>query len=172
MWVFGYGSLMWDGWEKPRRCIRSAPALARGCARVFNKASIRNWGTQHRPCPTLNLVKSEHAECRGLAFEFPDSSTNEIIKYLEKREGRGFVLRRLEIELDTGEKVDAIVPIYEGNNLVRAEGLDQLAEMALQASGQDGLCVNYVKRIRERLAALAIEDPAVDELWRALRQAL
>jgi cation transport regulator ChaC len=38
MWVSGYGSLMWDGWEKLNG-TRDDGAVLRGFRRSFNKAS-------------------------------------------------------------------------------------------------------------------------------------
>jgi cation transport regulator ChaC len=38
MWVFGYGSLMWDHWETQFGCLRSLVADLPGYQRVFNKA--------------------------------------------------------------------------------------------------------------------------------------
>ena len=69
MWVFGYGSLMWDGWQTQHGCTRQMLADLPGYSRAFNKASVRNWGSTQNPCPTLSLT--EGGNCRGMAFEFP-----------------------------------------------------------------------------------------------------
>ena len=86
MWVFGYGSLMWDHWETQFGCLRSLVAVLPGYQRVFNKASVRNWGTPAVPGPTLNIMPSDQA-CRGIAFEFPDRAAGAIDAYLRRREG-------------------------------------------------------------------------------------
>ena len=86
MWVFGYGSLMWDSWETERGCTRRVVAELLGYCRRFNKASVRNWGTHAAPGPTLNLSKVAASICRGIAFEFPDTKKEEILSYLEARE--------------------------------------------------------------------------------------
>jgi cation transport protein ChaC len=49
MWVFGYGSLMWDGWQTKHACIRRVPAELDGYSRAFNKASVRYWGSKNHP---------------------------------------------------------------------------------------------------------------------------
>jgi cation transport protein ChaC len=42
MWVFGYGSLIWDGWENSYGCLRKCVAVLNGYRRTFNKASTKN----------------------------------------------------------------------------------------------------------------------------------
>lgn len=168
MWVFGYGSLMGDGWEEKYGCVRRAKAEVRGYRRVFNKASVRNWGSNQYPCPTLNLVKSKSATCHGIAFEFPDDRKREIREYLTKREGKDFSLRKLPAQLDQGDEITAIVPIYEGNNLIPVSSVDKIVQMTIRANGKDGACVDYVKGIAEELRRLGIDDPAVSELWHVL----
>src|SRR5258707_869494 len=109
MWVFGYGSLMGDGWEAAHGCIRRTRAEFPGYRRTFNKASVRNWGTKACPCPTLNIVKSGSATCHGVAFEFPEAKAQGVRNYLVEREG-GFDLRSYTVRLDDGSAATAIVP--------------------------------------------------------------
>ena len=53
VWVLGYGSLMWDGWQTSFGCTRCVPASLPGFSRAFNKASVANWGSRGIPGPTL-----------------------------------------------------------------------------------------------------------------------
>src|SRR4030095_13044058 len=62
MWVFGYGSLMWDGGEVEFGAARRERATLSGVRREFNKASWKNWGTRAVPAPTLGLVEEERAQ--------------------------------------------------------------------------------------------------------------
>jgi cation transport protein ChaC len=168
MWVFGYGSLMWDGWEATRGCARKAKAEIRGYQRAFNKKSIHNWGSKSRPCPTLNLVKLDGASCRGLAFEFPEDRKEAILNYLVKREGKDFKLCELPVQLEQENQIAAVVPIYSGPNLIPADSADKVAEMVLKASGLNGTCLRYVTGIADRLRELEIEDPVATELCRVV----
>jgi cation transport protein ChaC len=172
MWIFGYGSLIWDGWENKseRRCVRKAWADLRGWRRVFNKKSVRNWGTQSTPCPTLNLEAAPAASCRGMAFEFHKESRfiGEMLLYLRRREACD--PRELPIEIEGIGAALALVYIYSGANLITERlTAEQLADMGAGAKGSDGLCVNYVKGVAEKLAALGIDDSAVADLWRAVQ---
>jgi cation transport protein ChaC len=138
MWVFAYGSLMSDGWEKEWGCLRRR-AVLRGYRRVFNKASVRNWGTRRFPCPTLNLVASA-------SFRLPS----------------------LPIRLDDGATVRAVVSIYHGQNEIRVSDNLQIAKMAIDASGSDGSCTSYIEGVADQLRVLNIDDPVVKEISSAL----
>jgi cation transport protein ChaC len=169
MWVFGYGSLMWDGWEKQFGCSSRCIAVLRGYQRTFNKASTKNRGTKRHPCPTLNLEECEGGTCKGAAFEFPDDKEEAIRKYLEKREGEGFSLERLSVRLPDDSAVSAHVPIYAGKNLISSLNVEEKAVMVGTASGTMSSCADYVKEIAGMLADLGIEDQAVSELWRKVQ---
>src|SRR5215472_13444781 len=88
MWIFGYGSLMFDKWESSYGCLRREWVDLAGYRRVFNKKSVKNWGTPNRPGLTLNLEKLDTGTCRGVAFEFSDAvvSNRAMLNYLSKRE--------------------------------------------------------------------------------------
>ncbi len=168
MWVFGYGSLMWDGWEAKHGCTRRAVADLPGYCRRFNKASVRNWGTKAAPGPTLNLSKLDASVCRGIAFQFPDAQEVEVLSYLEEREGKAFRLHKLLVCLVDQSEVSALVPLYNGQNVIEGRATEELAAMVLAASGTDGTCLSYVNGIADKLSDLGINDPAVFTLWKAV----
>ena len=145
---------MWDGWETTRGCVRRTTAELRGYRRVFNKASVRNWGTNQKPCPTLNLEPVESAICRGIAFEFPEDMGVETLAYLAKREGQAFRLQEQPIHLDDGIQVPARVAIYSGKNTIAGCSLPQIVEMASTARGVDGTCIAYIRGISDKLAGV------------------
>src|SRR5258708_11843761 len=147
MWIFAYGSLMWDGWEKAYGCTNTSLADLRGYRRVFNKASIKRWGSKQSPCPTLNLDKLASAACRGMAFEFPDRRRNDVLSYLRNREGEGFDLVELEVRLTDGASVTADVPLYGGKNVIRGATTAEAATAVLGAKGIAGSCASYIKGI-------------------------
>lgn len=169
MWVFGYGSLMWDGWEASRSCTRRSLADLQGYQRVFNKASVKNWGSKTAPCPTLNLSAVNAAACRGIAFEFPENRKDEILAYLEAREGKAFPLREMTVRLDSGDEVSAFVPIYKGKNVIDGKTVVETALLVKTATGVHGPCIAYVRGLAEKLSELGIYDTAVTELWTAVK---
>ncbi|MEX0914733.1 MAG: gamma-glutamylcyclotransferase [Wenzhouxiangellaceae bacterium] len=162
MWVFGFGSLMWDGWHEQYGCRATVKAELIGYRRRFNKASVKNWGTNETPGPTLNVEKCAECNCKGVAFEFSSDSCSTILDYLRGREGKAFNLTDCEVILKGGKKVTAVVPIYSGKNILYRP-LDELAEMVLLASGTSGNCVDYVRSIAKSLKRNGISDPEVEK---------
>ena len=64
LWVFGYGSLMWDAGFAYRA---AQPALLHGYHRAFCVYSHRFRGTQQKPGLVLGL--NPGGACRGMAFQ-------------------------------------------------------------------------------------------------------
>ena len=169
MWVFGYGSLMWDGWEHRLDGIRRDRAKLINYHRAFNKKSVRNWGTRDNPGPTLGLEPEKGADCMGAAFEFPDSQKQPVLDYLKQREGRSFNLVELEVILNDGATIQAFTPVNDrtASTYIGDVNLKERAEMARAAGGSDGRCIDYVRGIRDKLRELSIRDEYVEEFWEA-----
>jgi glutathione-specific gamma-glutamylcyclotransferase len=174
MWIFAYGSLMWDGWEKPYGCSRAEKAALKGYQRAFNKKSTKNWGTEADPGPTLGLEAAAARQCVGIAFEFSDSSREAVLENLRRREGRSFALVELEVVLDSGDSVPAIVAVNDPSAATYIGNLpiQQRAAMVSAARGQDGDCVDYVRNVRDRLKEVGIVDTCVEEFADAVEAKL
>jgi cation transport regulator ChaC len=163
MWVFGYGSLMWDGWEKNHRCLGSCLATLDGYSRAFDKASTQNWGSKEHPAPTLRIVASQGV-CQGIAFNFAEQEREGIVAHLLEREGRNFPLVELKVRLCSGEAISALAPIYQGKRLLVGKSLLELARLAMAARGSKGSGLDYVHGVGEHIVQVGIEDPAVIDL--------
>lgn len=161
MWVFGFGSLMTDGWEKDFECIQRVTAELKGYRRAFNKASVSNWGTRDCPCPTLNLVFEADARCIGIAFEFSEEKRGEVEAYLARREGRSFKLSIVVVIAECSGAVEALVPLYGGRNIIRSLDMQAAIGLASYAKGSSGKCTDYVFDVYEQLKSLGINDLAV-----------
>lgn len=169
MWIFGYGSLMWDGWEATFDCKRKERAVLTGHARSFTKASIKNWGTKSAPGPTLGLIADAESECHGVAFEFDESRCQDVLAYLRKREG-GFSEVSIDVALPSGERVQATTFVYAGANIILGKTDEDIARMVLRARGTDGAALEYVRDCKTNLKSVGIADPAVDKLWDAVER--
>lgn len=166
MWLFGYGSLMWDGWEAAFGCIKHMPADLPGHSRVFNKKSLERWGTRDRPGLTLNLERA--GACRGTAFAFDKAVRGDIEAYLNHRET--CEATEVAVTLPDGDEVAALTYIYEGPRLIdEALTLQERAAMIMEAEGVAGSSYDYIKGVRAHLAEFGVADTTVDELWHAVR---
>jgi cation transport protein ChaC len=168
MWVFGYGSLMWDGWEKVIGGSRMDRAELVDYRRSFNKKSTRNWGTPEAPGPTLGLEPAEGGSCIGTAFEFPEDQRHAVETLLRKREGSSFTLLELPVSLPDGREVRALTPVNDrrGGTYIGNVLAEDRAAMARAAKGAAGACADYVRNINEKLRALEIVDEDVREFAR------
>jgi len=168
--VFGYGSLMWDGWEMQFQGICVGKAILKGYHRSFNKKSTRNWGTTDVPCPTLGLEKSNGEECVGLVFKFYNNQRDAIEVYLKKREGISFQLVEIEVELKRGQKEMVLTSINrpEMSTYIDVTNFNTLVDMVQNASGKDGSCFEYIKNIHMKCKELNIEDDYVQKMWEGI----
>jgi cation transport protein ChaC len=174
MWIFAYGSLMSDGWEKTYGCSRKEKATLRSYQRAFNKKSTTNWGTGATPGPTLGLEVVAAAQCIGLAFEFPDDSRDAVLAFLQKREGASFSLSELEVSLEACQSVSAIVAVNDSkaSTYIGHLPIQQRAAMAYAAKGTSGACVDYVRGIHDKLKELEIADTCVEMFMTAVEAVL
>lgn len=117
MWIFGFGSLMFDRWEKEFGCLRQCWADLAGYRRSFNKRSFESRGTRKAPGLTLNLETEGGVTCRGAAFEFTDDDKSEAMKR-ELRRREACDPTTVNIRLDDGNGVDALTYIYAGRSLL------------------------------------------------------
>jgi hypothetical protein len=65
MWIFGIGSLMFDGWETTYGCTDRKWADLPSYKRSFNKKSVESRGTSRAPGLTLNLAQADGEVCRS-----------------------------------------------------------------------------------------------------------
>jgi cation transport protein ChaC len=118
---------MWDGWETRFGCRQKIGARLYGYTRSFTKASVRNWGTQNLPGPTLNLSESSGHHCDGIAFEFSDLRSDEVFSYLREREGKNFAQMSRDVVGSRGETIPATVFSYGGKNVIVGKSIDDIA---------------------------------------------
>ena len=172
--VFGYGSLMWSDWELDFQGTCEGKAVLRGYRRAFNKKSTRNWGSSMNPCPTLGLEISDGADCIGLVFKFQIHNRNQVEAYLREREGPSFQLVELEVESEGGQCESAITAINDHRSFtyIANANINKLVDMAKDARGDKGTCIDYIHNIYLKCEELGIEDEYVQNLWEAINQVL
>lgn len=87
---------------------------------------------------------------------------------LARREGKSFPLREKPIRLEDGATVIALVPVYEGRQLILGKSLGEIAAMAIAAQGIRGTGVQYVRDVAAHLASAGVNDAVVTALLREI----
>jgi len=83
MWVFGYGSLLWNpGFEVAEQAV----ARLDGWHRSFCMRSIHHRGTVEDPGLVLALDAEVGAHCQGVALKVADGHEARTLDYLRERE--------------------------------------------------------------------------------------
>lgn len=171
LWVFGYGSLMWDpGFPVEER------ALARldGFHRSFCMSSIHHRGTVEDPGLVLALDPLDTAHCHGVAFRVPDDEAEGTIAYLREREliSSAYIERQLSISLTSGANVTALTYVVDTEHVQYVGGmpLEEQARIIATAVGGRGPNTEYLWNTVSHLTELGIEDRDLSWLDRRVRE--
>jgi glutathione-specific gamma-glutamylcyclotransferase len=159
LWVFGYGSLMWQpGFD----FLEKVPAALIGAHRSLCIYSFHHRGTQDDPGLVLGL--DEGGACRGVAFRVAEEHRQATLDYLRAREQvtEVYVERWKPVSLLDGSRrelealcymADRGHPQYAGRL-----SLERQAELVRQAMGMAGANIDYVLNTVRHLEAAGIHD--------------
>ncbi|MGO4126954.1 gamma-glutamylcyclotransferase [Inquilinus sp. YAF38] len=159
LWVFGYGSLMWNpGFPHLER----QPAVLHGYHRRFCVLSHRYRGTPERPGLVLGLDRG--GSCRGMAFKVAPEHVQAVIAYLWDREMVTGVYRPSlkQIRLPDGP-VTACCFLADRRHRQYCGALDVEETLAMIRTGigSSGPNRDYLLNTVEHLRELGIRDGAL-----------
>jgi len=168
VWIFGYGSLMWNpGFDYAERRV----GLLRGYHRSFCLYSHRYRGTPERPGLVLGLDRG--GCCRGVVFRIGAAHAKDVRDYLWEREMNqdSYQARAVAIETDQGA-VEAMAFIVRREHPQYAGKLptETLIKCVIQGSGGRGTCREYLANTVEHLDALGLTDGPLHALLRLVDQ--
>lgn len=174
LWVFGYGSLMWNpGFPFVERHAATLP----GYHRSFCVASHRYRGTPERPGLVLGLDRG--GSCRGIVFRVAAADVPATLDYLWEREmdNRVYLPRMLRVRLrdggaaEGGEAVSACCFIVDRSHPQYCRGLDEASVICRIADccGQRGPNIDYLANTVEHLKELGICDARLSKLYDRVR---
>ncbi len=167
LWVFGYGSLMWDpGFPVAER----APALLYGYHRRFCIQSRRYRGTPERPGLVLGL--DHGGSCRGIALRAAAADAAHVAAYLWDREMDSYAYRprRLRARLLGGSAGDRTVTVCTfvvdrtNPQYCQDHDLAHMAERIRCCRGQRGSNADYLINTVQHLDELGINDGPLHRL--------
>ena len=171
MWVFGYGSLLWNpGFPVARREV----AVLHGYARSFCMTSIHHRGTEDHPGLVLALDETEGAHCKGLALSVEQGHEEQTLAELREREliSSAYLERDLEVELTDGSMVTAVTYVIDPHHVQYCGGLslEEQAQMIAHAVGGRGPNTEYLYNTAEHLAEIGLHDSDLDWLAGRVRE--
>jgi len=169
LWVFAYGSLMWDpGFHFTEVRKAHAPHHER---RFILKDTFGGRGTPERPGVMAAL--DEGHGCDGLAFRIARDAIEEETRQLWAREraGPAYIEAMIPLELsDRSVEAVAFLADYSARlidpNLSRE---DQIAYAATGA-GRLGSSYEYIENLARGFAAIGIDDAEVSGLLAAINE--
>lgn len=165
MWVFGYGSLLWNpGFPVAGREV----AVLHGYARSFCMSSIHHRGTEDNPGLVLALDKVDGAHCKGLALSVQAGHEEQTLAELRAREliSSAYLERDLEVELTDGSTVTAVTYVIDPHHVQYCGGmsLEKQAQIIARAAGGRGPNTEYLYNTAGHLAEIGLADEDLDWL--------
>ncbi|MGY6696101.1 MAG: gamma-glutamylcyclotransferase [Roseinatronobacter sp.] len=169
IWVFGYGSLIWDpGFAFSNRAL----ARLEGFRRSFCMRSIHHRGTVQNPGLVLALDQG-HGFCDGVAFEIPSRIADESLEYLRAREliSAAYLEKTAPVVLHDGRSIDAVTYIIDRDHEQYCAGLslEDQAQIIAKATGGRGPNADYLFNTAAHLTDLGLEDPDLNWLANRVR---
>jgi cation transport protein ChaC len=169
MWVFGYGSLIWNP-EFPvaeRRIAR-----AKGWRRSFCMRSIHHRGSVAEPGLVLALDRAEGGLCDGVAFRVEPGVEGETLAALRERELISSAYLEVTLPLTTGQgPVEALAFVIDPGHVQYCGGLalEEQAQIIARAQGGRGPNRDYLWSTAAHLADLGIADAELEWLAERVR---
>jgi len=164
LWVFGYGSLMWDpGFAHDFACT----ALVRGYHRAFCIYSVRHRGTHEKPGLVLGLNRG--GACRGIAYRVPATAVAGALDALWAREMSRAVYmpRTVRVSLADGPvQALAFVANTQHKHYTGDLALEDTAQIIACCSGQRGHNIDYLSNTLRHLDELGVRDATLRKLYR------
>lgn len=159
LWVFGYGSLLWNpGFE----VARAVPARLQGWHRCFCMRSIHHRGTEDAPGLVLALDAQAGAVCDGLALEVPQGQDEAVLTYLREREliSSAYLERQVPVTLQDGTEVMAVTYVIDADHVQYCGGiaLEEQAQIIACAVGGRGPNTEYLYNTVDHLDVMGIKD--------------
>ena len=165
LWVFAYGSLMWQpGFAFLER--RNARLV--GAHRALCVYSFVHRGTPHRPGLVLGLDRG--GNCRGIAYRLAGRKRATTIEYLRAREQVTMVYReawrRVWLDDDPQQNVQVLCYMVDRGHQQYAGHLTLAEQLRYvrQGHGRSGQCRDYVLAAVKELETLGVRDADLHRL--------
>ena len=170
LWVFGYGSLIWN----PEFAVASRHiARLPGWRRSFCMHSIHHRGSVDSPGLVLALDRLAGGHCDGVAFLVQSGAEANTLATLRDREliSAAYLECYLTVELVDGGQVSALAFVIDRDHAQYCGGMALAAQAQIIATAIGGRGSNrdYLFATTRHLAQLGIADAELTTLERLVR---
>ena len=171
MWVFGYGSLLWNpGFEVAEQVVATLPKYARS----FCMSSIHHRGTVENPGLVLALDERTDAMCSGVALAVVGGKEAQTLEYLREREliSSAYVEKMLDVDLVDGRVVEAVTYVINETHeqYCRDMPLEKQAQVIAAAVGGRGPNTEYLYNTADHLREIGLRDADLEWLTARVRE--
>ena len=169
VWVFGYGSLIWNPLME---FLDRRPARIHGYHRGFYLWSKVNRGSPEVPGLVLGLDIG--GSCRGVAYLLHDNRQADDLRLLWRREMVVGTYSPRWVRANLGGRVVRAIAFVVNREKPGYTGrLDdrQIVSIALKARGHYGTCSDYLIQTANSLEVAGIADPRLSRLAKLVARA-
>jgi cation transport protein ChaC len=167
LWIFGYGSLMWN---PAIHVTESRPALLQGYSRRFAMRLVFGRAMPDRPGLMMCLVPG--GNCHGVAHRIAAQAVESETRILWMREMLSGAYTPTWVDLDFGQGqtrgVTFVINEAHPRYLPGLAVAEKAARIAV-AEGPLGSNRDYLYRTAEALAANGLTDPYIDDMMARVR---
>ena len=170
LWVFGYGSLLWDPGFEP---VETRKAVLKDYHRSFCMLSIHYRGTEEKPGLVLALDQADGGQCTGVAFRAADEDADAVLAMLREREliSYAYYEDNVTVTDESGQDIDCVTYIINrDNDQYCHHDLETQAQLITRSTGTRGPNRDYLYNTKARLDALNIRDKDMTWLTNRVRE--
>ncbi len=167
MWVFGYGSLLWNPGFEPEEAVTATLEAYR---RSFCMLSIHHRGTEEMPGLVLALDAEPGDRCTGVAFKVKPSEQAAVLAGLREREliSSAYEERHVALALEDGREVEALAYVINRDHVQYCNfPLEEQAQRIARSVGGRGPNPEYLYNTADHLQKMGIHD--ADMTWLVAR---
>ena len=169
LWVFGYGSLLWNPGFTPKAKVK---ACLHDYHRSFCMLSIHHRGSEEDPGLVLALDTRAGGQCTGVAFQVAEEEEADVLAMLRERELVSSAYYEYTVPLITedGGTIQALAYIISRDHVQYCQfDLEKQAQIIAQAVGGRGPNTEYLFNTADHLNELSIRDDDMDWLAQRVR---
>lgn len=163
LWVFGYGSLLWNPGFAPAKAVK---ACLHDYHRSFCMLSIHHRGSEDEPGLVLALDAVPGGRCTGMAFQVAPAEEDKVLGELREREliSSAYVEEHVDLKTDDNDTIRALAYVIDPNHVQYCQfDLERQAQMIATAIGGRGPNTEYLFNTAAHLTQLGIRD--ADMTW-------